>query len=262
VTGTVIVTLLVLATAFGTAAAAEVPVRFAEGVLHGFLVLRSADGTQVAQGDLLQVARDGSVTGRTVFRFGDGSLFEETVVFTQQRVFLMQSYRLITRGPAFPKDTEISLDRATGTYRVKTKDHKDGKETVLDGKLDLPTDVYNGMVFAITKNLPSGAAETVHYVAFTPEPRIIGLEIAPANKQKVLVGKLEKTAVHYVLKPQLGIWLTLFATLLGRVPPDEHAWVLADDVPAFVRFEGPLFIGGPVWTLELTSPRWPESPGG
>jgi hypothetical protein len=60
-----------------------------------------------------------------------------------------------------------------------------------------------------------------------------------------------------VLKPQLGALLTLFATILGRVPPDEDVWVIKDDVPAFARFEGPLYVGGPVWRLELTSPHWP-----
>jgi hypothetical protein len=193
-----------------------------------------------------------------VFRFKDGSVFDETVVFTQQRVFTMQSYRLVQRGPAFTEDTEISLERASGKYRVKTKARKDGREQVLDGTLDLPPDVYNGMVLLVAKNLPKGASETVHIVAFTPKPRLIQLELAPAGEHKVLVGELTKTAIHYVFKPQLGSWVKLFATLLGRVPPDYHAWVVTDEVPAFVRFEGPLYTMGPVWRIELTSPRWPN----
>ena len=213
---------------------------------------------QVAQGDLFQVARKGTVEGHTVFLFNDGSTFDETVVFTQQGVFTLQSYRLVQHGPSFPEDTEISLERARGRYSVKTKDHKGGREQVLEGTHDLPPDVYNGMIFAVAKNLPEGTGETVHFVAFTPQPRIIQLEIGPANKQKVLVGKLEKTAVHYVLKPNLGIWLGLFATLLGRAPPDEHVWIVIDQVPAFVRFEGPLQTTGPIWRIELTSPRWPD----
>jgi hypothetical protein len=169
----------------------------------------------------------------------------------------MQSYRLVQHGPAFAADTEIELNRAASTYRIKTTDHKAGQVKALDGKLELPPDTYNGMIFAVTKNLPKGAAETVHLVAFTPEPRIIELQIAPANEQRVVIGKLDKVALHYVLKPQLGALLTLFATILGRVPPDEDVWVIKDDVPAFARFEGPLYVGGPVWRLELTSPHWP-----
>jgi hypothetical protein len=249
--------LVVVATTLGTLTAAEVPVRFVEGVLHGFLVLRTLDGVQLAQGDLFQVNREGDVKSHTVFLFDDGSIYDETAVYTQRRVFTMQSYRLVQRGPVYPADTEFSLERATGKYRVKITDHKDGQEKLLEGTFDLPTDLYNGMILTVVKNLAEGASETVHLVALTPQPRIIQLEMAPADKQKVLVGKLEKTAIHYVLKPQLGMWLKLFATLLGRVPPDEHAWIVTGEVPAFVRVEGPLYLKGPVWRIELTSPRWP-----
>ena len=251
--------LLVLGTALGTLVAAPIPVRFAEGVTHGFLLLRSLDGALLATGDLLQIARGGKVEKRMVFQFKDKSVFEESVVFTEQGVYTMQSYHLLQRGPMFTEDIEISLERATGKYRVKTKARKDGREKTLEGTLlELPPDVYNGMILTVVKDLPKGVSETVHYVAFTPEPRLIQLELAPAGEQKVLVGELTKTAVHYVLKPQLGIWLKFFATLLGRVPPDEHVWIIPDDVPAFVRFEGPLYSTGPVWRIELTSPRWPK----
>lgn len=238
--------------------AAPIPVRFPEGLTHGFLVLGTVDGVFLASGDLLQVVRGGRVESRMVFRFKDGSVFDETVVFTQQRVFTMRSYQLVQRGPAFPEDTEISLQRATGKYRVKTKDRKDGREEVLDGKLDLPSDVYNGMVLTVAKNLRKGVSETVRIVAFTPKPLLIPLKLSPAGEQKVLVGDLAKTATHYVFAPQPGMWLTFFASLLGRMPPDYHVWIVTDELPAFVRFDGPLYTNGPVWRIELTSPRWPN----
>ncbi len=239
-------------------AAAPVPVRFVEGATHGFLVLRTVAGALLATGDLLQVIRGEGVESRMVFRFKDGSVFDERVVFTQQHVFSLQSYHLVQRGPVFPADTEISFESASGKYRVTTRGHPDGREETHDGTLDLPPDVYNGMVFTVAKNLPKGARETVHFVAFTPEPRLIQLEMAPAGEHPVRVGEITKSAVHYVFKPRLGIWLKLFATLLGRVPPDDHAWIIPEEVPAFVRFEGPLYTTGPVWRVELTSPQWPD----
>ena len=51
------------------------------------------------------------------------------------------------------------------------------------------------------------------------------------------------------------IWLTFFATILRRMPEDLHAWILTDQVPAFVGFEGALMTPGPVWRIELVSPR-------
>jgi len=239
-------------------AAAPVPVRFAEGSLHGFLVLSTPKDVLIASGDLLQVARDGEVKSRLVFHFKDGSVLDETVVFTQRNVFTLQSYHLVQRGPVFPEDTEISLERASGKYHVKTRSRKDGREKVQDGTLALPLDVSNGMVLTLVKNLSAGAGETVHMVAFTPAPKLIKLKLIPAGEQKILVGGSEKTATHFVLKPMLGIWLKLFASLLGRLPPDNHVWIVTADVPAFVKFEGPLYMSGPAWRIELTSPRWPD----
>jgi hypothetical protein len=239
-------------------AAAPVAVRFAEGVTHGFLLLRTVDGGLIASGDLLQVARGGKVESRMVFRFKDGSLFDETVVFTQQRVFAMQSYHLVQRGPAFAEDTEISLQGASGKYYVKTKSHKDGREDAIDGTLELPPDVYNGLVITVVKNLPKGASATVHLVAFTPKPLLIELELALAGEHKMMVGQLAKTAIHYVFKPHPGPWLEFFAKLLGRMPSDYHVWIVTEGAPTFARFEGPLNPTGAVWRIELTSPRWPE----
>jgi len=239
-------------------AAAPVPVRFAEGSLHGFLVLGTPGDILLASGDLLQVGRNGGVKSRLVFHFKDGSVFDETVVFTQRNVFTMQSYHLVQRGPVFPEDTEISMERASGKYHVKTRARKDGREKVLTGTLDLPPDTYNGMVLTVVKNLSGGAGETVHMVAFTPAPKLIKLNLTPAGEQKILVGGSEKSATRYVLKPILGFRLKLFASLLGRVPPDSHAWIVTADVPAFVKFEGPLYMNGPAWRIELTSPRWPD----
>jgi hypothetical protein len=239
-------------------AAAPVAVRFAEGVTHGFLLLHTVDGALIASGDLLQVGRGGNVESRMVFHFKDGSLFDETVVFTQRGVFAMQNYRLVQRGPAFAEDTEISLQRVSGKYKVKTKSHKDGQEQAIEGTLKLPPDVYNGMVTTVVKNLKKGAGATVHLVAFTPKPLLIELELKPMGEHKMLVGQLTRTATDYVLTPHPGPWLEFFAKLFGRMPSDYHVWVISEGAPAFARFEGPLNPTGAVWRLELTSPRWPE----
>ena len=85
------------------------------------------------------------------------------------------------------------------------------------------------------------------------------ISVARGTEHKVLVGELEKTAIHYVFKAHPGPWLEVFAKLLGRMPEDSHAWTITDEgVPAFAKFEGPLNPAGPVWRIELTSPRWPD----
>jgi hypothetical protein len=117
------------------------------------------------------------------------------------------------------------------------------------------------MVPVVLKNLSRGAREIIHMVVFTPAPKLIKLELVPTGENKMLVGGSEKSAAHYVLKPILGIWLKFFASLLGRMPPENHVWITTADVPAFVKFEGPLYMNGPSWRIELTSPLWPDISG-
>lgn len=236
---------------------APTKVRYPEGVVHGFLLLRTLSGTTLAQGDLLQVARGDTVEARTLFRFRDGSIRDETGTYTQRGVFLLQHYHLIQRGPSFEDDSEVWMDGATGRYRVKSKAHKDGDEELEEGTLELPRNTYNGLILTILKNLAKGAIGNIHIVAFTPKPRIVRVEVQPAGEQMVLLGELQKSATHYVLKPRLGTFTTLFARVLGKMPPDNHAWILTEEVPTFVRFEGPLYPEGPLRRIEQTTLSWP-----
>src|SRR4030095_8550943 len=124
------------------ATAAPIPARFPEGVTHGFLALRTTEGKTIARGDLLQLPRGDTVETRLVLRFQDGSLHDETVVFSQEKVFRMLSYHIVQKGPSFPFEIDASVDRS-GSYTVLSRKPKEDTETD-KGKLDLPPDVYNG----------------------------------------------------------------------------------------------------------------------
>src|ERR1700693_217463 len=68
-------------------ATGQVAVRYSEGLVHGFLVLRSPEGETLAHGDLIQVAHGNRVTAHTVFHFKDGSTYDETTVYSELRNF-------------------------------------------------------------------------------------------------------------------------------------------------------------------------------
>ena len=75
---------------------------------HGFLLVRSLDGEIIGGGEITQVVKkDDLVENQLVFRFKDGSLHDEKVAFSQQRVFTLISYSLIQRGPSFPDQTHV-----------------------------------------------------------------------------------------------------------------------------------------------------------
>ncbi|PYN27138.1 MAG: hypothetical protein DMD76_08705, partial [Candidatus Rokuibacteriota bacterium] len=96
---TLALTLAVSAPAF----AEPIAVQFTEGVSHAFPVLRSVGGEKLAQGEWLQIARGDRVENRLTFRFRDGSLYDERVVFSQKDTFTLVSYQLVQKGPSFPE---------------------------------------------------------------------------------------------------------------------------------------------------------------
>src|SRR5215472_12448461 len=77
------------------AKADPVPVRHVGGTVRGFLELRGEDGRVVASGDITRVVRGDRITSRIVFHFKDGSIDDETTVFSQRRVFQLITDRHI-----------------------------------------------------------------------------------------------------------------------------------------------------------------------
>lgn len=250
---------LAVATALVPAADADpVAVRFAEGVVHGFLTLRTPGGPMLAAGDLLQTASGGRVRSRLIFNFADGSLSDETAVFTQRGHFRLISDHLIQRGPAFERSIDMTIDAGSGMVTVRHRKAGD-EEKVEREHMKLPADVANGMISMLLKNVrPGAAAQTVSMVAATPKPRLVTLEISVAGKDSLSIGGAPHTATHYVLKTDVGGLSGLVAPLVGKQPPDAHVWILDADVPAFLRSQAPMFVGGPLVQTDLVSPAWPS----
>src|SRR5215813_6333685 len=81
-------------------AAPQVAVTHPQGILHGWLVVRSEDGEAIADGELTQLARGDHVTARMVLRFKDGSLQDETTEYSQRGHLILTSDHMIQKGPA------------------------------------------------------------------------------------------------------------------------------------------------------------------
>jgi hypothetical protein len=241
--------------------AESVPVHYREGVSHGFLVVRMQDGKSIADGESIQVARGDRVTDRVRFKFKDGSIYEETTVFSQRGTFRLLSNHVVQKGPLFKRAMETSIDAASGQITVRYTDD-DSKEKVLTEHLELPPDVANGLLFTLVKNVqPSVPKTTVSYVAVTPKPRLVNLEIIPQGREPFSIGSYTHKAVRYVVKVKIGGIAGAMAHLVGKQPPDTQTWVLADGAPAFIRSDGPLSGDSPVLRIELAVPAvWSDSP--
>jgi hypothetical protein len=247
---------LVLSAAAQAQVAPEV--RYAEGLVRGFLKLRAMNGDVLAYGDLGQIPHAKYVSNRLVLRFKDGSVHDETVDFSQQRVFKVLNYHLVQSGPAFRIPVDMRIDGSTGKVLVRYTT-EDGDEKEESEQFELPPDLANGMIPILLKNFPDGANQTtVSMVAATPKPRLVKLVISPEGEARFSAGGAALDATRYRIKVEIGGVLGLLAPLVGKQPQDSLAWVLKGNAPAFVRMEGPLFADGPSWRIELASPSLQE----
>jgi hypothetical protein len=234
-----------------------VRVRHPEGTLHGFLSLTTDQGQVLADGDLIEVVRGDRVTSRLTFHFKDGSVDDETAVFTQKGVFRLISDHHIQRGPYFPTQLDLSIDVPKGTVVTKWKE-KDGKEQESKEQMKLPPDLYNGLVTPVVKNLSPDAAETkVSMVVSTPKPRVATLVMRPLGPAPFSLAGFERKGLQYEIKIELGGIVGLIAPVVGKAPPNIYMWVEGGEVPIFLRETGPLFEGGAILSINLIGPSWP-----
>jgi hypothetical protein len=232
-----------------------IPVRRTQGTLRGFLVLKTLEGVTLAAGDLVQIAHGNRVTARLTYHFRDGSIDDETTVFTQNGVFRLVSDHHIQKGPAFPHSLDVFVDAATG--QITSRD-KDGNTT--RDHLDLEPDIANGLPLILLLNLDPAAPPTrLSMIAPTAKPRLVHLLLAGEGEDPLTIAGIRRKATNFRIKIELGGVTGLVAPIVGKQPSDIHVWVLGGDSPAFVKEEGQFYEGGPVWRVELISPVFPAS---
>lgn len=236
----------------------SIPVHHVEGTLHGFLELRTAGGSIVASGDIVQVVHGDQVTDQTRFRFKDGSIDDETSVFSQRHTFQLITYHHVQKGSSFPHPMEVTIDVQSGQVTVRYTG-KDGKEKVKTEHLNLPPDLANGMVPLVVENAGSDAAQTtVSMLVATPKPHIVKLVFSKRGEENFSLSGFARKANHFEIKVELEGIAGLVAPLIGKQPPHIQIWTVGGQAPTFIREQGPLYPEGPVMTIQLASPVWPE----
>jgi len=214
----------------------------------------------LAEGYLTQTVEGDRVTTRLVFNFKDGSLQDQTTVYSQRQRFRLISDRIVQKGPAFPQPLEMSVDGTTGRVTVRYKDES-GQSKSETEQFDVPPDLANGIVAKLLMNTrPEAMPKSFSIIAATPKPRMVKLAITAGARERFSIGGSSRQATHHVLKVEIGGMAGLLAPLFGMQPPVSHLWIAGGEVPAFVRSEQPLYAGGPVWRIELASPDWPKTP--
>jgi hypothetical protein len=219
--------------------------------MHGYMVVRSEDGNPLGWGEFVQVAHGDRVALRLTLHFRDGSLDDETAVFTQRRVFQLVSDHHIQRGPFFAKPLDL-LIQANGQVTNRTL-QKDGSHKTETTHLDLPPDVANGIMGSLIANVsPTTPSFKLGWVAIVGNPRLIHVEISASGQGDFsCVASVRCKAAIFEIKPELGGVAGFVAPLIGKQPLNTYLWVVQGTAPAFVREVGQLAEDSPIVSIEL-----------
>lgn len=232
--------------------AEPIPVRYAQGSSHGFLALRTLEGSSIATGESTQTVHGDRVTSRLIFRFRDGSIDDDVTIFTQRQVFRLVSDHHIQRGPSFPKPIDFLIEMPSGELTFRSEDG-----TVTKEHLDIPPDVSNGLPPNLLLSiLPSTPETKVSYVAPGKKARLVQISIKPTGTLPFTIGGWSRKATDFTLHVELGGVAGVVAPLVGKEPANYHIWLQSGTPPAFIREEGPLYEGGPIWRIEQVTPKF------
>ena len=181
----------------------------------------------------------------------------KTAVYTQAGHFRLLRDHHLQKGPVFKQPTDVMINAQSGEVTVRYM--QDGKLKVDSSHMDLPDDLSNGIILNLAKNLSPEIAETkISYLAATPKPRLIHLSLTPDGTDTFRSAGLRNKAQRYKVHIELGGFAGFIAPLIGKEPADSEVWVSAGQVPAFIKSENPLFVGGPLLRTELIGPVWSQ----
>ncbi len=225
-----------------------------QGEVHAFLAVHDDGGKLLGYADEVNVQVGRTWRSRLTVRFLDGSVSDETATYTQGGTLKLLTDHLVEKGPSFPKPVDLVID--TVKDQVTYHEEKDGKDEVKTDAMNLPADLSNGIVPLVLQNVPRGVQESkVSYMVTTPKPRVVKLAIHPDGQGSYKVGTA-RSATHLRLHVEIGGVEGVIAPLVGKEPPDMDAWVSSGAAPTLLKLRIFLFVGGPLWTLQLASPEW------
>ena len=189
------------------------------------------------------------MTSRLVFHFKDGSLQDETAVFTQRGQFRLISDHLVQKGRAFERPLDMQIDGPSGQVTVRYLD-EDGQEKIENERLELPPDLANGLIITLLKNVRRAALPADFFVRRRHTQAATREVEGHRGGRRSVFGRRFR-APRDALRDQgrHRRLAGLIAPFVGKEPPDSHVWILEGEAPAFVRSEATLFMGGPLCGL-------------
>ncbi|GAC1341567.1 MAG: hypothetical protein NVSMB23_13290 [Myxococcales bacterium] len=204
--------------------------------LHGFPSMSDEGGKVIADGELTQTRKGDRLMVHAVWRFKDGRIAEEDDVLRTRPELSQESFRWVERrGKQELRRAEVDFQSGKATFSHR----EDGKPKSWEAKLDLPKgQAFTGYSTALAASQlrdalgQQDARRSLTFVAFTPKPRTVELEIARAAGAHIRAAGRELPADLYTLHPKIPFPLSVVAHA-----PDSHLWFTHSSPPALLRAE-------------------------
>jgi hypothetical protein len=254
------------AAALLSAGAGAVPLRYPQGDLHGFPSMRDTKGNLIALGELTQKLLGDHLVVHAVWRFRDGRIAEEDARMRTGGELQQESFAWLERREG-AELRRIEVDFRSG--RATVAHGGGGKQEHWEAKLDLPAGkAFAGYCTAVAVSqldealAAKDARVELTFVAFTPKPRTVTLEVSRAEGDSIRAAGRSIPADRYTLHPKIPFPISVFVHA-----PDAHLWFTHAAPPALLRAEqglvekdDPTVIIDVVARGELSSPSGRRAP--
>jgi hypothetical protein len=211
-----------------------VAVRSSIGDLHGFPSLSDTAGRVIADGELRQERRGDRVVVHVRWVFGDGREVDEHDEFEVARQLAQVRFAWSERSRGEER-RRFEVDFETGRALAVTRERGEAKREEVH--LDLPRGrafAGYGTALAVAElPLERGAANAeLTFVAFTPKPRTVDLEVRRDGQEAVSAGGRAIPCDRLTLHAKIPFPIGLFVH-----PDDAHLWFTHTAPRALVRAE-------------------------
>lgn len=205
---------------------------------RGFPAMRDLDGRTLADGDFAQWIENDRLHLRVRYDFRDGRQIEEHAVFQPGDAMAQERWEWSER-----RDGRIvrrfEVDFPAGRASGETREGGEIQRWQEDVEIE-PGRTFAGFGFTIAlkafrQRLVEGETVELEAVAFTPEPRTVGVEVSHGGRERMEMGGRTLEGRRFDIVPQVPWIAQLFVDA-----PDTRIW-LTDPPPAeFLRWEGAL----------------------
>jgi len=195
-----------------------------------------ASGAVIADGRYAQQVDGGVLHIEARYDFPGGRTIVERASVRLAPRLAQESWDWTERNAgALVRQYEVDF-RTGNAVATRAGEHKRWKE-----HLDIhPGRTFAGIAFvtaikALREVLEPGGKVGLEAVAFTPKPRVAGVEVIREKPEQVRMAGRNIAADRYTLHPAIPAIARLSVSA-----PDQHVWLFATGPAAFLRYQGPL----------------------